>query len=268
MQERGYHVEAVYDIWDDFIYQMEDEYKPPLNPTKCFPDFEWSDARAPEGLHPAELARLAMSEFLTSGRLLRAPRQLDAEYDSAGGAWVSVRSRRDIHLRHARDGFWHFPGESRGTTADDLLLAALLTAAHLPTGREGIELIEQSGIAVTFFTALERCTVGQLDNDRYGIVVRSLERPSCMGGALPRMPGIVGDWEQFQHARRKNGGLLSFEPYEIYRHDVIKLIEPGADWQPTGVPLAATPWHQDREVCAPLAAHARDIVLEPPPRTH
>src|SRR4030095_8043551 len=25
MQERGYHMEAVYDIWDDFISQMEDE---------------------------------------------------------------------------------------------------------------------------------------------------------------------------------------------------------------------------------------------------
>jgi AMMECR1 domain-containing protein/orotate phosphoribosyltransferase len=262
MQERGYHVEAVYDIWDDFIYHMEGEYKPPANPTKCFPDFQWSDARAPEGLHPAELARLAMSEFLTSGQLPRAPRRLDAAYDSAGGAWVSLRSRSDIHLRHAREGFWHFPCERRGTTAEDVLLAALLTAAQLPTGRDGLELIEQGRLAVTFFKALERCTVGELDNDRYGIVVRSLERPAYMGGALPRMPGITGEWEQFQHARRKNGGLLSFEPYEIYRHDVIKVIEPGTDWQPTGVPAGATPvWHQDREVCGPLVARARDIVI-------
>ena len=261
MQERGYHCEAVYDIWDDFIYHMEDEYQPPLNPTKSFPDFQWSDERAPEGLHPAELARLAVSEFLTSGRLPRAPQSLDAAYDSAGGAWVSLRSRADVHLRHAREGFWHFPGEARGTAAEDLLHASLLTAKQLPEGREGLELLEQSRVAVTFFKELERCTVGQLDNERYGIVVRSLERPTQMGGALPRMPGIVGEWEQFQHARRKNGGLLSFEPYEIYRHDLFKLIEPGADWQPTGVPLKTIPWHQDREVCAPLTARARDLVL-------
>jgi orotate phosphoribosyltransferase/AMMECR1 domain-containing protein len=262
MQERGYHVEAVYDIWDDFIYHMEDEYKPPLNPTKTFPDFQWSDERAPEGLHPARLARLAVSEFLTSGRLLRPPQRLDAAYDSAGGAWVSLRSRGDVHLRHAREGFWHFPGEARGTAAEDLLHASLLTAKQLPEGRAGLELLEQSRLAVTFFQALERCTVGQLDNERYGIVVRSLERPTQMGGALPRMPGIVGEWEQFQHARRKNGGLLSFEPFEIYRHDLVKLVEPGADWQPTGVPAAATPpWHQDREVCALLTARARDLVL-------
>ena len=261
MQERGYHVEAVYDIWDDFIYHMEDEYKPPLNPAKSFPEFQWSDERAPDGLHPARLARLAVSEFLTSGRLLRAPRTLDAEYDSAGGAWVSLRSRRDVHLRHAREGFWHFPEEARGRAAEDLLLASLLTAKQLPQGREDLELLEQSRIAVTFFSALERCTVGQLDNERYGIVVRSLERPWQMGGALPRMPGIVGEWEQFQHARRKNGGLLSFEPFEIYRHDLFKLVEPGADWQPTGVPLKRTPWHQDREACAPLTERARDLVI-------
>src|ERR671921_1238299 len=42
MQERGYHFEAVYDIWDDFIYHMEDEYQPPLNPSKCFPEIKWS----------------------------------------------------------------------------------------------------------------------------------------------------------------------------------------------------------------------------------
>jgi orotate phosphoribosyltransferase/AMMECR1 domain-containing protein len=261
MQERGYHFEAVYDIWDDFIAHMEDEYKPPPNPTKRFPEFQWSDERAPEGLHPSALARLAVSEFLKSGRLPRAPERLDAEYDSSGGAWVSLRSRRDVHVRHAREGFWHFPDEARGTAAEDLLSAALLTAAQLPAGREGLELLEQSGVAVTFFTELERCTVGGLDNERYGIVVRSLERPTQMGGALPRMPGIVGEWEQFQHARRKNGGLLSFEPFEIYRHEVVKLIEPGADWQPTGVPVAAVPWHEDSGVCAPLAERARDLVI-------
>lgn len=262
MQERGYHFEAVYDIWDDFIAQMEDEYKPPQNPSKCFPEFEWSGERAPEGLHPSELARLALKEFLTSGRLLRAPQRLDAEYDSAGGAWVSLRSRKDVHVRHAREGFWHFPNESRAGAVEDLLLASLLTAKQLPPGREGLELLEQSRIAVTFFTALELCTVGGLDNERYGIVVRSLERTAQMGGALPRMPGIVGEWEQFEHARRKNGKLLSFEPYEIFRHDVIKLVEPGADWQPTGVPAgAAKPWHQDSEVLAPLTARARDLVI-------
>lgn len=262
MQERGYHVEAVYDIWEDFIRHMDGEEKPLANPSKWFPDFRRGTRAAPEGLHPARLARLVIEEYLSTGELLLAPRSLDKQYDSAGGAWVSVRSRADVHLRHARDGFWHFPGEARAATAEDVVMASLRTAAQLPAGEEGLRALAGSGVAVTFFPALERCDVGALDNERYGIVVRSLERPSWMGGALPRMPGIGGEWEQFQHARIKNARLVSFEPYEIFRHEVVKAVEPEAEWQPTGVPLEERlPWHKDERACGPVAERARDVVL-------
>jgi orotate phosphoribosyltransferase/AMMECR1 domain-containing protein len=262
MQERGYHVEAVYDIWEDFISQMENEEQLLVNPSKWFPELEWSRESAAEGLHPAQLARRVIAEYLATGKLLRAPERLDKTYDSRGGVWISLRSRRDIHLRHARDGFWHFPGEARGTTPEDIVMASLRTATHLASGEEGLRALAESGIAVTFFPELERCDVGRLDNDRYGIVVRSLERPSWMGGALPRMPGISNEWEQFQHARRKNGRLVSFEPYEIFRHDVVKVVEPETHWQPTGVPVGeATPWYKNRNVCAPVLERARDQVL-------
>ncbi len=262
MQERGYHMEAVYDIWTDFIAHMEDEDKPLANPTKWFPAFEWHTETAPERLHPAQLARLVVSEYLSSGKLLRPPQHLDKHYDSAGGAWVSIRSRQNIHKRHARGGFWHFPGETSRGAADDVVMASLSTAASLARGDEGLSVVDQSAIAVTFFNALELCTPGQLDNDRYGIVVRSLERRERMGGALPRMPGIVNEWAQFQHARIKNAKLVSFEPYELFRHDVVKAIEPEATWQPTGVPaLEKLPWHKDKNVCGQIAARARDLVL-------
>ncbi|HKS41418.1 MAG TPA: AMMECR1 domain-containing protein [Blastocatellia bacterium] len=262
MQERGYHVEAVYDIWEDFMTNMEGEQVPLRNPSKWFPEFEWSQKRAPERLHPAVLARTVLLEYLTSGELLLPPEKLDGEYDSAGGAWVSIRSKSNIHERHSRDGFWHFPGEERWSAAEDVVRACLRTAHSLPKSTEGIEMIESSHIAVTFFSALEQCTVGQLDNDRYGIVVCSRERPSRMGGALPRMPGIANEWQQFQHARKKNGELISFEPYVIYRHEVVKAVEPEAVWQPSGVPVASqTTWHEDTAVCGPVAERARDIVV-------
>ena len=262
MQERGYHMEAVYDIWDDFIAHMDDEEQPLANPSKWFPEFEWSTERAPDGLHPAQLARIVISEYLSTGKLLRAPARLDQDYDSAGGAWVSVRSLTDIHRRHARDGFWHFPGEQHHSAAEDVVLACLRTMTDMARGEAGLKILNESGIAVTFFTALERCNVGELDNDRYGIVVRSLERRATMGGALPRMPGIVNEWQQFQHARIKNGGLISFEPYEILRHEVVKAVEPGVGWQPTGVPAGdGLPWQQDENICGRIAARARDLVL-------
>jgi AMMECR1 domain-containing protein len=262
MQERGYHMEAVYDIWTDFIAHMDDEEQPLANPSKWFPAFEWSTEKAPERLHPAELARVVVSEYLSSKKLLRPPESLDKKYDSSGGAWVSIRSKASVYKRHARGGFWHFPGEISRSAAEDVVMASLSTAAGLPAGEEGLKTVEESAFAVTFFSALELCTPGQLDNDRYGIVVRSLERRERMGGALPRMPGIVGEWRQFQHARIKNAKLISFEPYELFRHEVLKAVEPGANWQPTGVPAPEdSPWHKDKKVCGTIAERARDLVL-------
>jgi AMMECR1 domain-containing protein/orotate phosphoribosyltransferase len=262
MQQSGYHMEAVYDIWTDFIAHMEDEEKPLANPSKWFPAFEWSTEKAPEHLHPAELARVVISEYLSSKKLLRPPDSLDKKYDSSGGAWVSIRSRASVYKRHARGGFWHFPGEVSRSAAEDLVMASLSTAAGLPAGEEGLKIIDESAFAVTFFSALELCNPGQLDNDRYGIVVRSLERRERMGGALPRMPGITGEWMQFQHARIKNGKLISFEPYELFRHEVLKLVEPGEKWQPTGVPAPEdVPWHKDKKICGHIVERARDLVL-------
>jgi orotate phosphoribosyltransferase len=262
MQEQGYHVDAVTDIWTDFIYHMDDEPKPIGNPTKIFPEFRWSTACAPERLHPAELARIAMREYFASGTLPRPPQALDTDYPSGGGAWISLRSLQDIHVRHARDGFWNFPGEQACSTPEAVLWAAAKTAASLPAAK-ALALLDNGAIAVTFFTEMEECPVGALDNDRYGIVVRSLERPGWMGGALPRMPGILNEWDQYQHARITNAGLVSFEPHVILRHDVVKAVEPGVIWQPTGV--RASPGPADsltRAECGGrVAARARDLAV-------
>ncbi len=265
-QERGFHIESLFDLHEDLMPNMEGEEKPVYNPSKVFPEFQWSEYRAPEGLHPAHLARVALTEYLSGGKLLLPPERMDRHYDSAGGAWVSLRSKANTYVRHARDGFWHFPGESRWSAPEDVLRAALLTAHKLPQNGEGNgdlrALVDSSHIAVTFFDALEECTVGELDNNRHGIVVSSRERPGVMGGALPRMPGIGREYRLFQHARITNGKLLPFEPFTIHRHGVRKYVEPGAPWQPTGVPAAATPpaW-LDPQVCRPIAERARDIAL-------
>jgi orotate phosphoribosyltransferase len=282
IQERGYHVEALFDIHDDLMANMEGEVKPVANPSKILPRFEWSVECAPEGLHPAELARTVLNEYLSTGKLLRPAARLDRDYDSSGGAWVSLRSKANIHLRHARDGFWHFPGEPRSnelrsdephsdephleaprsSVAEDIAHAALLTAQLLPKGKTALDQLASSHIAVTLFSALEECTLGQLDNDRYGIVVRSRERISVMGGALPRMPGMGNEFQQLQHARIRNGKLLAIEPYTIYRHGVTKFIEPGVQWQLTGVPKPAevNPC-EDQKTCGVIAERARDISL-------
>ena len=229
--EQGYHVEAIYDIFEDFMSRMDGESGPDYNPTKDFEGLHWSQRRATENLHPAGLAREVLREYLASGEVLRAPMRLDRDdYDSRGGAWVSLRSRDDIYDRIARDGFWHFPCEKSWGAPEDIVRAAFRTAQELPQGQ-----LDSCHIGVTLFSPLEEVTVGELDNDRYGIVVVSRERPEVMGGALPHMPGIRGEWQQFRHARFNNAKLYPHEHFIIYRHGVAKFIEPGAPWQPSGV---------------------------------
>ncbi|MGI9002436.1 MAG: hypothetical protein ACR2GH_12315 [Pseudonocardia sp.] len=235
--ERGYRAAAVFDIFEDFIQHMEGErgYRP--NPTKQPGPVSWAPRRATEGLHPAHLAREVMAEYLRSGLVLSAPTELDGSYDGSGGCWVSLRLRASLHVRPARSGFWHFPGEEAGPLPHDVVLAAVQSAKHLQQGDgDPLDVLDRCAIAVTFFGELEECTVGELDNDRYGIVVRSAERPPRMGGALPRMPGIASEWEQYVHAARRNARLLPLEPHQLYRHRVRKVVEPGEAWQPTGVP--------------------------------
>ncbi len=262
LRARGYHVETVFDIFEDFMTRMEGEQGPEYNPTKVFPEIRWSAKSAPEELHPTHLAREVLREFCRTGEVLRPPARLDrVDYACSGGTWVSLRSKQDIYERHAREGFWHFPGERSWGVAEDVVRAALLAACALPEAANRMQLVDSSYVAVTFFSALEAVTVGDLDNERYGIVVVSGERPEIMGGALPRMPGIRDEWQQFRHARYNNAGLYEFEPYVLYRHEVTKFVEPGALWQPSGVVAI-----EEAPDCAALAAWAREFVRGAEPR--
>lgn len=263
MLERGYRMAAVFDIYEDFIRHMDDEAPYILNPTKDFGALSPSLRRGGEGLHPTRLVRDVIVEYVRSGQVLAIPEKMDRGYDSAGGCWVSLRRRSNIYDRPARSGFWHFPGEPREGAEKDVVLASVRTAQQLIRTSECdiLQLIEECAIAVTFFSALAPCTVGQLDNERYGIVVRSLERAPKMGGALPRMPGISTEWEQFCHAWRRNAQLLPFESFQLYRHRVQKVIEPGAQWQPTGTPAPAKGGLSDRPELGPVATQARENVL-------
>lgn len=264
MQEQGYHMETVFEIDRDISPRIDTEPKVIQNPTKYYLEHKlaWSAKQAAEGLKPTELARAIFQEYLSSGQLLQVPEQLDQKYVHQGGCFISLRQKDQIHQRHARDGFWHFPGERSFSAAQDVVLACWQTAQRLPRGEAGLKLLEESAIAVTFFDQLEACTVGDLDNDRYGIVVRSNERPTKMGGALPRMPGLATAGQQFNHAFYKNAQLVSFEPYTLYRHDVFKYVEDDVNWQPTGVPAESNrpQWFESAAIARLITQRARALI--------
>ncbi len=264
MQEQGYHMETLFDVDRDIAPCLENEPRPVLNPSKHYTRVtpQWHEQAAAEGLSPMALARQVLGEFLASGKLLRPPETLDRQYSHQGGCYVSLRERDNIQVRPARDGFWHFPGEPVYSAARDVVLASWQAGLHLPHGAEGIAMLERCAIAVTFFSRLEACSVGDLDNDRYGIVVRSNERPDKMGGALPRMPGIAVSGQQFQYAYRNNAGLVSFEPHTLYRHDVFKLVEADVDWQKSGVGRSGTEprWFESAAIARLIGQRARAYI--------
>lgn len=264
MQEQGYHMETVFEIDRDISPRLDDEPKLIQNPTKYYLEHSlpWSSYKAAEELTPLALARQVLKEYLSTGQLLQAPEQLDQTYIHQGGCFISLRQKDQIHLRHARDGFWHFPGERCFSPALDIVLACWQTAQHLAKGEQGLQTLEASALAITFFSKLEACTVGELDNDRYGIVVRSQERPTKMGGALPRMPGIATAGQQFNHAFYKNAQLVSFEPYWLYRHDIFKYVEDDVEWQTSGVPTSTSKpqWFESTAIARLITQRARAVI--------
>lgn len=261
MQQRGYHVEAVYDVWRDLMPRIAGEPHLLSNPTKTFDDLSWSCERARNGLHPALLAREALIELFRTGELPRPPSCLDDEYDSRGGVWISIRDRDDIHLRYAREGFWQFPGETAWSSAEGVLRAAWLVFQDLTRRGVTLDIIHRGVLAVTFFDELHETAIQGLDNDRYGIVVCSRERPASMGGALPRMPGIQNEWQQYVHAAYKNAGLKKHEPYRIFRHEVRKAVEPGVKWQTSGVGVSQQRVRRWHKFLPSIAGWARTIAI-------
>ncbi len=259
-RERGYHVESVFDVWEDLIPRIEGPR--PANPSKRLRPMAAAATSVAPDLHPSEAARRVMEVVLRTGELPEVP-SLDGSHDSRGGVWVSVRDRERNEHRHARDGFWHLVGEPSDGAPADLARAAAQTAERLgeSEGKTALGILERSAIAVTFAGPLRACTVGGLDNDRWAIMVRSRERPRFMGGALPRMPRIADSWEQFDHARRSNAGLLPNESYELFRHGITKVIEPGVAWQATGVPAEGWDgWYRDDALGSSVARFAWDCV--------
>lgn len=258
LRARGIPVFALYDM-EELADRMPGAAPRPLNPGRVLPPHELAAEKAPDGLHPAELARRVISEVLGTGKLLRPPGRITGRFSGAGGVWVSVRSKDAPHERHAHAGFWNFPGEKAPPLSAAVCQAALLAARQLAqASAEPLAVLERSAVTVTFCSALEECGVGQLDSERYGVVLRSRERPRLIGGVLPRMPGIAHAWQQLEHARTLEARLLPGEPFILFRHSVQEAGEPG-------LVTAPRPAEQKPPVGAPPKSLAEGVSRLTPP---
>lgn len=264
LEENGYRVRALYDVYDDLVPVLEPETLPDPDPWRPG-DIVWRADTAPEGLGPFALARLFLRAAMANEAMPRPPASLASPLPCEGGLWVSLR-RMDTGEQVARMGSWVFPDDTPPSPPLALAEACWMLAKLMPKGKDGLARLEGCGLAITVFGPLEACTPGRMDNTRFGIVARSGERAWVVGAALPDMPGIHGSGHQLRHAVHVNGRIRALEPFALYRHGVEKLIEPGAPWPPRGVSRRAPLLPEDRDGAArTLIERARRILDGAPP---
>jgi orotate phosphoribosyltransferase/AMMECR1 domain-containing protein len=248
----GYRAEAIFDIWSDL--DMARTLPAPRPRLVLSP----GTTTAPEGLHPASLARFAAASYLANGAPPRPPRTLDGAYDCSGGVFVSFRERRDNN-RIARSGFWHFdPAVAR---PPDDVVAATIETLHAANGQIAAKNLAQLKIAVTFLSKLEPIAPRGLDFGRYAIVAQSRIFPEKRGGALPNTQFFISEIEQYRQARETNAGIAPGEPHDLFRQDVVKHIEPGETWLAYGVPeTPETAWRHNAGLGGRITARVRGLL--------
>ena len=230
-------VSALYDLYNDLTPIMEPACTPESNPWRA-QNIIWDNSSAPEGLSPFALVRYYLNEYREKGALSLPPDTLATSgLSSPGGLWISLRGRAAGHSL-ARMGTWCFPEEADTTLPRLVAEVCWNLARNLPSNEFDLE---QAGVGLSLFGPLEKCTAAELDNEHFGVVCRSQEREWIVGGALPHMPGIYGTSHQLRHALYTNTHLRSREPFDLHRHTVTKLIEPGARWPSGGCSAKAHP---------------------------
>ncbi len=246
----GYRVEAIFDAWEDLAAPRS----PVIPGHRRLASEVWAEERLPDALHPAIAARRVAEFYLSCGRMPRPPTRFDRPYDGRGGVYVSFRERHSDN-RLARDGFWHFdPNDS--DPCRDLVLATVKTL-HASSGTVSLRNLADLKIAASFFSPLEKIPPAKLDFARYGIVARSLGPEPKMGGALPNTQVFTSEIEQYTHARWRNARISTFEPHDLYRHEITKCVEPGEYWLPYGIfQDPEKHWADDRSIGITLTERA------------
>jgi outer membrane protein assembly factor BamB len=180
-------------------------------------------------LSALQLARLTVSAFI-DGLPLPDPNAFEVlDHKANGGAFASLRDRQSGE-RLAREGHWIFEGQAC-PAADSIVLATAKACATVALDR-----LTQADVGLAMIGPIELATVGELDTQVFGIVVRS-ESGMSIGGALPNSPEYANESGQYLHALR-NARLEIDSRHQLYRHTVTKYVE-SATWPPFGAPA---PW--------------------------
>ncbi len=232
LEERGFKVASLFDLYDDLAPIMQSELIPDSESYKGA-TVTWDNEVADSGLGVFALTRAALHYGNEFGAMPQPPEFLAHPLNCDGGLTISLRQKGDGRSI-ARGSVWCLPDDQEISPGEMLFRACWQIIQSLPEGENLSELLGNCNLAINCFGAMETCTPGSVKNDEYGLIFQSKERPWVMGGALPGMPGISDNMHQLMHGAFTNTGLRPLERYELYRHTVTKLVEPDAIWPPGG----------------------------------
>ena len=144
-----------------------------------------------------------------------------------GGAFVSLRNRTTLR-RVGRGGQWTFAATDLSPEMA-VIVAATKACANLTT-----DSLRDTIVSVSLFGSLEQVAPGELDHQKFGVVVRASSGVK-LGGALPNSPEYSNERGQYLHALH-NARLTPGDGHTLYRHTVDRQME-DAVWPVYGAPF-------------------------------
>jgi outer membrane protein assembly factor BamB len=174
-----------------------------------------------------QLVRLVVNAIVSHAPLPAPERYRLSGTLAQGGAFVSLRNRTTLQ-RAGRGGQWTF-GASDLSPETALIVAATKACANLTP-----DSLRDTIVSVSLFGSLEQVTPGELDHEKFGVVVRA-SAGGKVGGALPNSPEYSNERGQYLHALH-NARLTPEDGHALYRHTVERQTEDAA-WPPYGAPF-------------------------------
>lgn len=246
----GFKVKTLFDMWKDLRAPV------PEIPSRAPLPAPTTVGAIPNGLSPAAVARLVVEQYLGSGTAPAPPEHFDRDYEAIGGLFVSVRDGHS-DARIAREGFLRLdaaeeplaiPAELVGVSVQiaDRAHASLTPGAAL----------DRAKISVSFIGPFAETCFGDLDADRYGLLVRSRVQPWKRGALLPNHPGWPTEMAQYREAVQR-ARLVSNEPPALERFEVVRVVETAARWRPDAATAGSADMGADARVGDVLVQRAR-----------
>ena len=172
--------------------------------------------------HPlVRLARDTIESYIRRNKVVDVPpeEELTPEMKQRAGVFVSIKKRGQLR------GCIGTIEPSEANVAQEIIRNAISAATRDPRFPPiSPEELEDLDISVDVLTAPELVeSLEQLDPQRYGLIVQSLENPWKRGLLLPDLPGIETAEDQFHHTKVYKAGIVDDdEPIQMYRFEVIR----------------------------------------------